>query len=213
MGIKDKYTVQHIQKHQCGEWLLKKHYAKRVPSISYAFGLYEKSLPVGVMTIGKPPSPFICMGVCGQEYSDFVYELNRLCTNENLEKNALSFFVGNALRLISESLIIVSYADTAHGHHGFIYQATNWIYTGQTKPMRDKQIIGNATHARHNNTYEQDGEWEWVDRSIKHRYVYFVGKRATEFRTALKYPIEPYPKGDNQRYDASYEPTTQALLF
>lgn len=184
-----------------------------MPSISYAFGLYDDRTLVGVLTIGKPASPFICMGVCGKEYSDFVYELNRLCVNEQLEKNVLSYFVGNAFKLIQDNVIIVSYADTAYGHHGYIYQATNWVYTGQTKPMRDKQIIGNGTHARHNNVYEQEGEWEWVDRSIKHRYVYFIGKRAKEFRNALKYNIEAYPKGDNTRYDASYQPATQNLLF
>ena len=28
-----------------------------------------------------------------------------------------------------------------------------------------------------------------------------------------KYKIEPYPKGENKRYDASYKPTIQARLF
>lgn len=213
MSIKDKYKVQPIKKRECREWLLHKHYAKRIPSISYAFGLYENSTLQGVCTFGKPASPFICIGICGADYSDFVYELNRLCVTTNLENNVLSFFVASALKSLSDNMILVSYADTAYGHHGYIYQATNWIYTGQTKPMRDKQIVGNGTHARHNNIYEQGGEWEWVDRSIKHRYVFFVGKQRKEFRRNLKYPVLPYPKGDNRRYDASYEPVTQDLLF
>ena len=29
----------------------------------------------------------------------------------------------------------------------------------------------------------------------------------------LKYKIQPYPKGDNKRYDASYQPTTQTKLL
>ena len=29
----------------------------------------------------------------------------------------------------------------------------------------------------------------------------------------LKYNIEPYPKGKNKRYDASYKPITQGKLF
>ena len=28
-----------------------------------------------------------------------------------------------------------------------------------------------------------------------------------------KYKIEPYPKGDNHRYDASYEPQVQLNMF
>ena len=30
---------------------------------------------------------------------------------------------------------------------------------------------------------------------------------------ALTYELKPYPKGDNQRYDSSYEPTIQLRLF
>ena len=41
MSIKEKYTVKSIAKHLCKEWLLHKHYAKRIPSISYAFGLFD----------------------------------------------------------------------------------------------------------------------------------------------------------------------------
>ena len=55
MSIKEKYTVKSIAKHLCKEWLLHKHYAKRIPSISYAFGLFDEDL-IGVMTIGKPAS-------------------------------------------------------------------------------------------------------------------------------------------------------------
>ena len=29
----------------------------------------------------------------------------------------------------------------------------------------------------------------------------------------LAYKVEPYPKGNNKKYDASYEPTTQGVLF
>ena len=50
MSIKEKYKVKSIAKHLCKEWLLHKHYAKRIPSISFAFGLFNKEL-VGVMTM------------------------------------------------------------------------------------------------------------------------------------------------------------------
>jgi len=130
MSIKDKYTVDYIAKRQCKSWLLHKHYARRIPSISYAFGLFENRIPIGVMTIGKPPSPSLCIGVCGQEYSEFVFELNRLCVIEGLEKNALSWFVGRCLKLLVGDFVLVSYADASQGHHGYIYQATNWLYTG-----------------------------------------------------------------------------------
>lgn len=214
MNIKEKYTIRSIDTEQTKEWLLYKHYAKRIPSISYAFGLYEGQILIGVLTIGKPASPSLCDGICGVDYSTFVYELNRLCVNEGLEENTLSYFVGASLRLIKDNLIIVSYADTKWGHHGYIYQATNWIYTGLTTLMFDKIIKGNKTHQRHNNVWDKkDLEFEMRERSQKHRYVYFIGKRKKEFLSKLNYPKKPYPKGDNQRYEADYKPRVQISLF
>jgi len=211
MSIKSDFSVKSIDAFQTKEWLLKKHYAKRLPSVSYSFGLFRLDLLVGVLTIGKPASPFLCVGICGKEYSSFVYELNRLCVNDGLEKNALSFFVGKSLSLIKENLIIVSYADKAMNHIGYIYQATNWIYTGETKERTD---IGTSekTHSRH---YDKsiDKKENRVNRSGKYRYVYFAGKRKKEFARNLKYPVMEYPKGENKRYDASFMPTIQTVLF
>ena len=119
MSIKEKYQVKSIDKYLCKEWLLYKHYAKRIPSITYAFGLFNNDL-IGVMTIGKPASPALCVGVCGESNSKYVYELNRLCVNDNLEKNVLSYFVSQSLKMLND-LILVSYADTKMNHNGYIY--------------------------------------------------------------------------------------------
>lgn len=211
MSIKEKYSVRSIDTYLTKEWLLFKHYAKRIPSISYSFGLFKDGILVGVLTIGKPASPQLCEGVCGSEFSKYVYELNRLCVNDGLDKNALSFFVSQCLQIIKDNLILVSYADTEYGHNGYIYQATNWIYTGATKERTD---IGfeDGSHSRHYDKsldYSKNRKF----RSSKHRYVYFIGNLKKQFRKALKYKIEKYPKGENQRYDASYKPIIQIQLF
>lgn len=211
MSIKDKYCVKSIDSWQCYDWLLHKHYAKRIPSISYAFGLYCDNILSGVLTIGKPASPSLCIGVCGYEFSKYVYELNRLVINDGLDKNVLSFFVSQSLKLIKEDLILVSYADTDMGHNGYIYQATNWIYTGSTKERTD---IGfeDGSHSRHydkNIDYSENRK----KRSSKHRYVFFLGRLKKTFYKNLKYTISEYPKGDNSRYDASYKPNVQINLF
>jgi hypothetical protein len=114
-------------------FLLPKHYSGRKPQISWAFGWFDNNDLQAVLTIGKPASHSLCKGVCGIEYSSSVYELNRLCRIESL-KRQLSEFVGGCLKMLKkENIIIVSYADTEMNHHGYIYQATNWIYTGATK--------------------------------------------------------------------------------
>ena len=86
MSIKDKYKIESIPKHQTYDWLLNKHYAKRIPSISYAFGLFESKILIGVLTVGKPASPALCDGICGKKYTKYVYELNRLCINDHKKK-------------------------------------------------------------------------------------------------------------------------------
>jgi hypothetical protein len=210
---KSKFHILSIDSYQTYDWLLHKHYAKRIPSISFAFGLYdENNIMQGVITYGKPASPSLCDGVCGVENRNYVYELNRLCVNDGLPKNTLSFFVAQSLKALPP-LIIVSYADTAQNHNGYIYQATNWIYTGATKERTD---IGSedGTHSRHydkNIDYTKNRKF----RSSKHRYINFTGtkKQKKYWRSCLKYEICDYPKGENSRYDASYKPSVQARLF
>jgi len=210
--IPNTYTVKSIKPKETHDWLLNKHYAKRIPSISWAFGLFEESFGlfgkklVGVCTIGKPASHSLCIGVCGIDNSSKVYELNRLVINDRCPKNTASYFVSKCLKMLPNDLILVSYADKAMGHVGKVYQATNWIYTGATKERTD---IGSedGTHSRHydkNIDYSNNRKF----RSSKHRYVYFTGKKYE-----LNYPVKPYPKGKSKRYDASYQPQTQATLF
>lgn len=205
-------TVKQIKSEETKEWLLYKHYAKRLCSISFAFGLFDGLQLVGVCTFGKPASPTLCTGVCGVENSEFVYELNRLCVNEGLPKNALSYFVSRCLRSLPP-LIVVSYADTKHQHHGYIYQATNWIYTGATKQRTD---IGSedGSHSRH---YSKELDYSKFrkKRSSKHRYIYFTGSKTQrqKWKKKLNYKIVEFPKGSNRRYDASHKITPQQRLF
>lgn len=214
MGIKELYKVKRLASEQSYEWLLKKHYAKRIPSISFCFGLYDaENVLQGVLTVGKPASPSLCDGVCGKEWSHAVYELNRLCVNDGLGKNVLSFFVSKALTFFRTGFIIVSYADEGQNHYGYIYQATNFLYTGRTKERTD---IGSndGTHSRH---YDKDIDYKInrKKRSAKHRYVFFAGKKkfAKQVRKMLKYEVLPYPKGESKKYDASYKPSVQQILF
>jgi len=182
------------------DFLLPRHYSGRIPSISYSFGWKIKNELVAVCTFGKPASPQLCYGVCGKQYQDKVFELNRLCRVENLEL-PLSSFVSSCLRRLTPyNLIIISYSDTEMGHHGYIYQACNFIYTGMTKERTDKYTAGNK-HSRHYNNEDQNGLRKI--RSAKHRYIYFATrnkKTKKEYSDKLNYPIMPYPKGDNENY-------------
>lgn len=189
--------VKRIESRDTHNFLLNMHYAQRIPSISYAFGLIIKGKLVGVCTFGKPASNSLCIGVCGKEYSSQVYELNRLVVDEGLKKNTLSWFVSRCLKeLKKENLIIVSYADTGMGHNGYIYQATNFLYTGATKERTDKYTPNNK-HSRH---YDDRYDHLRKVRTSKHRYVYFTNKKDKKMISSLNYPILPYPKDENKNY-------------
>ena len=180
-------------------FLLPRHYSGRKPSISYAFGYYENEVLKGVCTFGKPASNSLCIGVCGEQYSSKVYELNRLCVDGDIELK-LSSFVGWCLRqLKKQNLIIVSYADKQMNHNGYIYQATNFIYTGLTKSRTDKYVDG-GKHSRHYDNTNQNGLRKF--RSSKHRYIYFAcnKKYKNKFIKCLRYKTEEYPKEKNKKY-------------
>ena len=212
-----------IKSDEAYPWLLEKHYAKRIPQIMYAFGLYVNDILVGVITYGIPASPALCMGICGKEYSSKVLELNRLCLLEN-NKNESSFLVSNSIKLLPKPTIVVSYADTGQGHVGYVYQATNFIYTGLSAERVDWTVKG--MEHKHSKTIS-DGmtlesikekygdDFYYTERSRKHRYIYFHGSKTDKkiMKKLLKYNIEPYPKGDSQTYDSGGNVKSQILLF
>lgn len=193
-------TIQEIDYHTAVDFLLPRHYSGRIPSITKAFGWYVDNDLKAVCTFGKPASPTLCKGVCGEEYSKSVYELNRLCRLEDFNE-PLSMFVSRCLKALKkENWIIVSFSDTAMHHCGYIYQACNFMYTGKSKERTDK-YTKNGKHSRHYNNDEQ-GEFR-VLRSAKYRYIYFCTnnrKLKKAWMENLRYPILPYPKEQNQNY-------------
>ena len=186
-----EYKVVQIPYSATKDWILNIHYAKRMPSISYAYGLYRWGEMVGMVSYGTPASPSLCKGICGEEHRSDVIELNRLVLKDNLPNEA-SFLVSRSLKMLPTPKVVVSYADTAQDHAGIVYQATNWLFTGTTKPRTD--MAGkDGKHSRHH----LGDRTNRINRSAKHRYVYFIGtkKEKKVLRDALRYDINnQYPK-------------------
>jgi len=201
--------VRKIKKFETQEWIMKLHYAKRMPSISHAFGLYDNKELTGVVTYGSPASPSLCIGVCGPECKDMVIELNRLCLLNN-KKNEASYLVSNSLKLLPRPMIVVSFADTSVNHTGYVYQACNFIYTGLSAKRTD--VDTGEKHARHVKGFDPTKR---VDRPQKHRYIYFLGskKERRDLRSKLRYGEQAYPKTVSKRYTADHKPQVQGILF
>jgi len=201
--------VAAIKPSDCHWLLLNKHYAKRLPVIQYAYGLWERGQLAGCVTFGPPAASPVRTGMLGLDMADRVIELNRLCLDENAP-NVSSRLVGAALRLLPKPKAVISYADTAQGHIGTIYQACNFIYCGLSAKRTDWALKGaegphgqsiadtmrgvpnraDAMRARYGDNFYL------AARSRKHRYVYFVGSRKDrrDMLAALRYQIEPYPR-------------------
>ena len=217
-----------IKNEETHEWLLNVHYAKRIPSVSFAFGFFVDNVMEGLITYGCPASPSLREGVAGKTNMDLVLELNRMVFRRPI-LNGPSTLVGQSLRMLPKPKIVVSFADIAQGHVGYIYQATNFIYTGLSAKRTDWRIRGmEHLHGKtvSDMAHGQESPVEYMrqrfgddfyleDRPRKHRYVYICGNKKDRKRlmSELLYPIQPYPKGNSQRYDISYEPSSQGQLF
>jgi hypothetical protein len=149
-----------------------------------------------------------------------------LVVNDGLGRNVLSYFVSSALKKLPRPALILSYADPNVGHQGYIYQATNWVYTG----IHEDYIVkffdenGSEIHARtmvsrygtaDRIVVKEKYNIDSVKQTSKHRYFFFLGNRQEVriMREHFKLPIKPYPKGANIKYDASYQPSIQGMLF
>lgn len=152
-------NVRSINNFEVKDWLLNKHYAKRMCSISYSFGLYIDNVLNGVVTFGMPPSSNLAESICGLDCKENVLELNRLVVNDGLPKNTLSFFVSNSIKKLPNNKIIVSFSDANMNHNGYIYQATNFIYTGVSSnntKLIDK--FGDEFHFRNIGHYQKNNK-------------------------------------------------------
>ena len=203
--------VKEIRSQWAMDMVMDHHYSHRVVGCTRVFGLFEDEELVGCCCFSIPASYTLCKGVCGDEFKANVYELSRLVVTTTAS-NAASFLIGSSLRAMDDR-IVVSYADCNDhvGHVGYVYQATNWIYTGTgtAEPKWAHPVSGEIISytRRHIDVKAKALGLDWTElvkikQAGKHRYVTFTGSKAFKRRArlALKYPPLPYPKGDTKRH-------------
>lgn len=216
MNILSKYTVVKIKNSEAYDWLMYSHYAKRVPLLVECYGLLNSEMVLsGVCCYGNTISN------SNSKLGEYkCLELVRLVVEENLEKNTLSYFISRTFKMLSRPLVLVSYADIEQNHCGYIYQATNWIYTG-VSDIVPVYISNDGTkfHSRsikHKLAGLTHTDKEYVlgkmgltksEGTPKHRYYYFIGtkkeKQEMLYYLSEKHKILPYPKTENKRYECN----------
>lgn len=127
-------------------------------------------------------------------------ELARLVRLPSL-REPLTAFVAKCLRWLKANTDLrfcLSYADTTVGHHGGVYQASNFIYVADSKGStqyrnkRDGRIVSGRSFDQHSASNKEG--WERLRTGKKHLYVYPLAERRGALLRRFGWEAKPYPK-------------------
>ena len=126
--LKIDWATHEAAKYACENW----HYSKSVPVPPLVkVGAWESGMYIGCILFSRGANnnmlkPF---GLSATEGC----ELTRVALKGHT--NAVSRIIRIAIKFLKDNSaglrLIVSFADPSHNHHGGIYQAGGWVYTGR----------------------------------------------------------------------------------
>lgn len=192
------WATHESAKYACINW----HYSKCIPVGKLVkVGAWENQKFVGVILFARGATPNL-----GSPYGlsqDECVELVRIAMT--MHETSISRMVSLAIKFLKKSnpklKMIVSFADQSQGHHGGIYQAGNWIYTGQGSAAKFYMIHGKLTHPRSlgsanltqnlSGARKKDPNAKVVEVVGKHRYLMPLDD---ETKQRILPMSKPYPK-------------------
>lgn len=192
------------------------HYSKRNSSaIQHAFAWREEGGLFGDR--GEPLAAISYSHPVNRHAPPKSIELSRLVRRDDF-KQSLSQFVAWSLRELKRTTDLdfcMSYADYSQGHHGGIYQATNFTYVGERKRRHIgfEDEYGNFVHAR--SAYAKVGtssidkvaklvpNWHPIFGDVKHLYIYPLRKKLKHVLADNGWVALPYPKPDKNMEEAA----------
>jgi len=196
--LKLDWCSHEAAKFACEHW----HYSRCMPAGKLAkVGVWEDGKYIGVVLFGRGASPFL-KDKYGLEQIECV-ELVRVALNKH--STSVSRILSIAFAILTKTMqglrLIVSFADPEQGHIGGIYQAGNWVYTGDSLPTRMWLIKGKRMHERsvgaiYGTTIPSEIKKLYPDMRIeiapgKHRYLMPLDKEMAKQIESLR---KPYPK-------------------
>ena len=126
--LKIDWATYEAAKYACTHW----HYSKTIPTGKNNYlGAWEGGNFIGVVIFGLGAT-----GTMGKPYGLNTFQIAELV------RVALKSHITPVTKIVSISIkmimkknpglrMLISFADPFHGHNGAIYQAGNWIFTGQ----------------------------------------------------------------------------------
>lgn len=206
-------------------YIIKYHYSHICNQVVLAVGHYFKDELVNLICFNYPTGRLQCQEVIEGGSNANVMELSRMISLEPKPKNCETYCISRALRYLKKKMpnieVVISYADNEMGHHGYCYQACNFIYYGESVAHDIVHIDGKRVHTRTIfNQYNTNsivalrkilgkspnGEEKLTVKKgfTKNRYYIVLANDKRERRDIekrIKVKSFPYPKGDNSRYD------------
>ena len=126
-SLKIDWATHEAAKFACLNW----HYSKAIPMPPLVkIGVWEDGKFVGVVLFSRGASPML--GAAYGLNQTECCELTRVALTKH--KSQVSKIISIAIKFLKKNnnglRLIVSFADQSQGHHGGIYQAGGWIYSG-----------------------------------------------------------------------------------
>jgi hypothetical protein len=189
-NLKIDWATHESAKFACENW----HYSKCLPAGALVkIGVWEHEKFVGVVLFSRGATPNLCkpynltqMECC---------ELTRIAlrNHETPVSKILSIAIKFFKKRTPGMRLIISFADPSQNHHGGIYQATNWIYTGKSNDAKFGVLNGKEIHPRtiSEMSLNQKKLLNWVLKPGKHRYLMPLDDKMHRQVNHLK---QPYPK-------------------
>jgi len=186
-----KYAVQH--------W----HYSRSLPCSKTArLGVWEDDKFIGAVVFAWGANRHLA-----GEYKLKMTECAELC-RVALNKHAtpVSKILAIAVKMLKRQMtgirLLVSYADLNQGHLGKIYQASNWVFVGETGTEAGIMLNGKSTHRRTINSKYGTSTIEWLQQHVDPRARRLEGKPKLkyvfplddEIAARVKLLCKPYPK-------------------
>jgi len=210
-GVKDMIVREVTPKFARG-YIATHHYTKTFPdSTKYCFAGYLGDKIAAIITYGMGTSLAQYTSVLNDIKQGEYLELTRLWSADTMPKNTESKIISESMRqLPSKIKLIITYADPSRGHIGYIYQATNAHYIGESSA--GSMLVakcGTEKHPRLIGIYKKRNKhladkttqqvldylgWSKIKGSSKYKYVYLRGNKKTIKANLKKINRLPYPK-------------------
>lgn len=190
--LKVDWATHEAAKYACEHW----HYSGCIPKSKLAkLGVWEHGDFKGVIIYGVGATSDLVKAYGLHPYQGC--ELVRIALKSH--KTPVSRIISVSLKIIKSSFpglrVVVSFADPNQGHHGGVYQASGWIFSGNSQASDEYIYKGKRWQGRSfRNTHkgmERHPDVKIVKGSSKHRYLMPLDP---EMRAKIAPLAKPYPK-------------------